>query len=105
MREPCPNCRSSETRAGRRSRFYYNRHGPVVSPGCLSLVLLATGCSLFAVGEWLLPAFRPELFVLGAMLVLAPLALPFHYLRYKRAYYARQRCRTCGHRWRTLNFL
>ena len=105
MRETCPNCGSSETRSGRRSRSYYNRHGPVIAPGCLALVLLVIGCALFAVGEWLLPAFRLELFVLGAVLVLAPLVLPFHYLRYKRAYYARQRCLTCGHRWRVQTFL
>lgn len=104
MHEPCPICGSSETRSGRRSRYYYNRHGPVVAPGCLAVVLLIFGCALFAVGEWLFPAFRPELFVLGALLVLAPVAIPFHYLRYKRAYYTRQRCHACGHRWRVQTF-
>jgi len=40
--------------------------------------------------------------VVGAVFVLAPLALPFHYLRYRRAYSYRQRCLTCGHRWRAI---
>ena len=105
MREPCPNCGSIETRSGRRSRSYYNRHGPVVAPGCLAVVLLTLGCALFAVGEWLLPAYRLELFVLGAVIVVAPVALPFYYLGYKRAYYVRQRCLTCKHRWRVLTFV
>ena len=76
MSELCPNCGDIETRSGRRSRRYYNQHGPVIPPGCLAVVLLALGCALFAVGEWLLPTIRRELFVLGAVAVLAPLALP-----------------------------
>jgi hypothetical protein len=63
------------------------------------VVLLALGCTLLAGGEWLFPTFRPALVVLGAVLVLSPLALPFQYLRYQRAYATRQRCRTCGYRW------
>lgn len=102
MHEPCPLCGSTETRSGRRSRRYANRHGPVIAPGDLAVVLLVLGCALFAGGEWLLPTFRRELFVLGAVLVLAPLALPFHYLRYQRTFSTRQRCRTCGHRWLVL---
>jgi hypothetical protein len=66
--------------------------------------LLALGCTLFAVGEWLFPTFRRELFVLGAVAVLAPLVLPFIYLGYQRAFYRRQRCLTCGHRWRVMTF-
>lgn len=81
---------------------YANRHGPVIAPGCLAVALLALGCALFAGGEWLLPAFRRELFVLGAVFVLAPLALPFSCLLYQRAYITRQRCLTCGHRWLVL---
>lgn len=104
MREPCPNCGSTETRPGRRSRLYYNRHGPVIAPGCLAVILLALGCALLAVAKWLFPAFRLELVVLGAIFVLAPLVLPFHYLGYKRAYQSRQRCRACGHHWRVLTF-
>ena len=104
MSEPCPNCGSTETRSGRRIRRYASRHGPVISPGCLSVALLAIGCALFAVGEWLLPAFRRELFVLGTVAVLAPLALPFQYLGYRRVFYTRQRCLTCGHRWYVLAF-
>lgn len=105
MSEPCPNCGSIATRAGHRRRLYYTRHGPVISPGGLALILLVLGCTLFAVGEWPLPAFRKELFVLGAVAVLAPLALPLRYMGYQRAYSTRQRCRTCGHRWRALTFL
>lgn len=45
---------------------------------------------------------RQELFVLGAVAVLAPLALPFQYLGYQHAFNVRQRCLTCGHRWRVL---
>ena len=104
MNEPCPNCGSDETRAGRRRRLYASRHGPVIAPGCLAVALLAIGCALFAGGEWLFPALRRELFVVGAVFVLAPLALPFHYLGYKRAYQTRQRCLTCGHHWRVLTF-
>ena len=48
--------------------------------------MLALGCTLFAVGEWVLPAFRRDLFVLGAVALLAPLALPFHSLGYQRAF-------------------
>ncbi|HLV99392.1 MAG TPA: hypothetical protein VKT82_12020 [Ktedonobacterales bacterium] len=102
MHEPCPRCGSPETRSGRRSRRYYNRHGPVIAPGCLAVIVLMLGCVLFALGEWLLPTFRREFFVLGAVAVLAPLALPFQYLRYQRAFNVRQRCLTCGHRWRAL---
>jgi hypothetical protein len=100
MYEPCPHCGSTQTRPGRRSRLYYTRHGPVIAPGCLALIVLALGCTLLAVGEWLLPSFRRELFLLGALAVLAPLALPFQYLGYRRAFSVRQRCLTCGHRWR-----
>ena len=102
MQEPCPICGSTETRAGRRRRRYANQHGPVIAPGCLAVVLLALGCTLFAGGEWLFPTVRPELFVLGALLVLFPLALPFQYLTYQRTSVTRQRCRTCGHRWLVL---
>lgn len=102
MSECCPQCGSSWTRSSRRSRLYFNHHGPVIPPGCLSLVLLASGSVLFATGEWLLPVFRMYLFVLGALAVLAPLVLPFRYLSYRLAYYSRQQCLECGHRWRTL---
>jgi hypothetical protein len=104
MSEPCPICGSSKTRAGRRRRLYANRHGPVIAPSGLAVVLLALGCTLFAGGEWLFPTFRPELFVLGAVFILSPLALPFQYLSYQRAFYTRQRYRTCGHRWLVLTF-
>jgi hypothetical protein len=102
MSEPCPQCGSSWTRSSRRSRLYFNQHGPVIPPGCLALILLASGTGLFAAGEWLLPSFRIYLFVLGALAVLAPLALPFRYLGYKLAFQARQRCLECGHRWRVV---
>ncbi|HEY7348321.1 MAG TPA: hypothetical protein VH599_08380 [Ktedonobacterales bacterium] len=100
MSEPCPNCGSYRTRAARRGTLYYSRHGPVVPPGCLSLILVAVGFALFVVGEWLLPAFRLGLFLFGAVVLLMPLVLPFHYLRYKRAYRYEWKCKTCGHRWR-----
>lgn len=102
MHEPCPLCGSTETYSGRRRRRYASQHGPVIAPGGFAVVLLALGCAVFAEGEWLLPTFRRELFVLGAVLVLAPLALPFSYLRYQRTYTTRQRCLTCGHRWLVL---
>lgn len=100
MHETCPHCGSIETRAGRRSRLYATRHGPVIAPSWLGVIELALGCTLFVVGEWVLPTFCRELFVLGAVAVLAPLALPFQYLGYQRVFYRRQRCLTCGHRWR-----
>lgn len=99
MSEPCPKCGSNKTRAGRRIRLYASRHGPVIAPGCLSMVLLAVGCALFAAGEWLLPTSRPYLFVVGAVAVLAPLAIPFYYLRYRRTIRRRRRCLSCGYRW------
>lgn len=98
----CPECGSSWTRSSRRRRLYYNNHGPVIPPGCLALVLLAVGAVMFALGEWLLPAFRVYLFVLGMLAVLAPLAIPFRYLGYRLAYHVRQRCLECGHRWRVI---
>jgi hypothetical protein len=103
MNEPCPQCGSSWTRSSHRSRLYFNQHGPVIPPGCLSLALLFSGSVLFAAGEWLLPTFRVYLFVLGALGVLAPIALPFRYLRYRLAYHSRQRCLECGYRWRVLH--
>ena len=96
MGESCPHGGRSATRVLRRSRRYSTRHGPVIAPGCLALIVLALGCALFAVGAWLLPTFRQELFVLGAVAVLAPLALPFQYLAYQRAFFVSQRCLTCG---------
>jgi hypothetical protein len=99
MSEPCPQCGSNLTRSSRRSTLYFNRHGPAIPPGCLAVFLLIIGSGLFALGEWLLPTFRLYLFVIGAVMVLAPLVIPFYYLGYKRAYRYRQRCRTCGHRW------
>jgi hypothetical protein len=99
MSEPCPKCGSNETRSGRRIRLYASRHGPVIAPGCLSLISLAVGCVLFAAGEWLLPVFRLYLFVVGAVAVLTPLVIPFHYLRYQRTIRYRCRCLSCGYRW------
>ena len=60
MGEPYPICGSSKTRAGRLRRLYTNRHGPVIAPGGLAVVLLALGCTLFTGGEWLFPTFRPR---------------------------------------------
>ncbi len=99
MSQPCPKCGSDETRAGRRIRLYASRHGPVIAPGALSMILLAVGCALFAAGEWLLPTLRPGLFVVGAVAVLAPVAIPFHYLGYRRTIRQRWRCLNCGYRW------
>jgi hypothetical protein len=50
MGDPCSLCGSTETSAGRRRRRYANRHGPVIAPGGLALVLLATGCTLLPGG-------------------------------------------------------
>lgn len=102
MNEPCPFCGSIETCSSRRRRRYTNRHGPVIAPGCLALILLTLGYALLAGGEWLLPLFRRELFVLAAMFALAPLALPFHSLRNQRTCVTRQRRHICGHRWLVL---
>lgn len=71
MSEICPQCGSSWTRSSRPSRLYFNQHGPVISPGCLSLVLLASGSIQFGAGEWLWPTFRMYLFVLGTLAILA----------------------------------
>ena len=100
MSELCPQCGSSWTRTSRRRRLYFNQDGPVIPPGCLAIILLAIGAAFFAVGEWLLPTFRIYLFVLGTLAVLAPLAIPFRYMRYGLAYQVSQRCRECGYRWR-----
>ena len=100
MSEPCPQCGSSWTSSSRRRRLYFTQDGPVIPPGWLAIILLAVGSTFFAVGEWLLPTFRISLFVLGALAVLAPLAIPFRYLGYKRAYQVSQRCQECGYQWR-----
>jgi len=100
MSESCPQCGSSWTRSSHRRRLYFNQDGPVIPPGWLAIILLATGSTCFAVGAWLLPTFRLSLFVLGSLAVLAPLALPFRYRSYGLAYQVSQRCRECGYRWR-----